>query len=274
MMISFLPNGLEFVFALAFLGTLSGFLAGLLGVGGGFVLVPGLYAIFQMKGYHSASIMHSCIGTSLSVIVFTGLSSARAHWKKNALNTALLPRIGAGIILGAFLGTAVAAELSSQMLQLIFTLSITALSMIMIFDPAHLYSANTPPPFPALAGAGVAIGFISTLMGIGGATLSVPFMRFFKTPIHTAIGTASALGILISIPATLGYILIGLNDIERPPLSLGYIHVPAWLLLTAFAFMMAPLGAWTAHKIPVTPMRKIFAIFMIGIALKMGVELL
>ena len=256
------------------LGAVAGFLAGLLGIGGGVVLVPGLYAIFSLLGFHSPYLMHIAVGTSLAIIVPTGFSSARSHWKKGAVDLELVRQIGSGIFIGVILGTLVISGLSGDTLKMIFASAILILALIMLFNPARFELVSQMPKQPVPGLAGVVIGGISTLIGIGGATLSVPFMSLCKVPIHRAIGTAAALGLVISVPATLGSILIGWSEPSRLPLSLGFVNVAAWLCIIPVSVMVAPLGAWAAHKVPVKALKRGFAVFMIVVSIKMWAGLI
>lgn len=258
-----------FALGLIALGALSGFLAGLFGVGGGVVLVPGLYALFTLLGFEHEMLMHLCVGTSLAIIVPTGLSAARAHHRRGSVDFDLLKTIGPGIVVGVITGAALAAFLTGDALKLIFALTISALAVLMILDPARFQLVSHMPRQPVPSIAGVIIGHISTLIGIGGATLSVPFMSICHVPIRTAIGTAAALGLFISIPAMIGFVLIGFTEDELPPFSFGFVNGLAWLAIVPSSVLIAPLGARLAHRLPVSLMRKGFAIFMIVVAAKM-----
>lgn len=265
---------LALITLLAALGGAAGFMAGLFGVGGGVILVPGIFYVFRFLDFPPDQLMHLAVGTSLAVIVPTGFSSALAHHKKGGVRFDLLKMIGIGVVIGVVIGTITADRLSGESMKLIFACAIICLAMIMIADPSRfkIFSGMPPAPIPAFAGG--FIGFISTLIGIGGATLSVPFMTMCKVPIRQAIGTASALGLTISVPAAPGFILIGLGEPGLPPLSLGYVNLPAWAVIVPASVLAAPWGAWAAHKIPVPMMRKVFAAFMVVIALHLAVEMM
>lgn len=258
---------------LAGLGALAGFLAGLLGVGGGIVLVPGIFFILETMrgriGFGAADLIHVAVGTSLAVIVPTGLSSAMAHRRRDSVDFDLVRRIGIGVIAGVAAATVVADGLSGAAMKTIFAAALLGLAGLMFLDPARFrFRDRLPPqPFPALAGA--LIGGFSALVGIGGATLSVPYMSLHGVPMRRAVGTASALGLVIALPAAFGFILIGLDAPERPPFSLGYVNVLAWGCIVPLSVLVAPLGARAAHKVSVTALRKGFALFMVAVALNM-----
>lgn len=255
--------------ALTALGVVAGFLAGLLGVGGGIVLVPSLFYLFTFLGFESPYLMHIAVGTSLAIIVPTGFSSARAHWKKDAVDMSLVKNIGSGIVIGVVIGTFVIASLSGESLKMVFATALLVLAFIMLLNPARFRIANGIPSQPWSGLAGKVIGGISTLIGIGGASLSVPFMTLCGIPIHRAIGSAAAMGLIISIPATLGSIIIGWDAPERLPFSIGFVNIAAFLCIIPTSVLSAPLGAWVAHKIPVRPLKQGFAMFIIFIALRM-----
>lgn len=254
------------------LGGVAGFLAGLLGVGGGLVLVPGLFFSLSALGYDSIHLMHMAVGTSLAIIIPTGLTSARAHAKRGAVRMDLVRKIGPGILLGVAFGTVLAAQISGEHLKLIFAVVLFFLSLLMMVDSTRFHCAKDVPGQPWAIMAGGVIGGLSSLMGIGGATISVPYMTLCRVAIHQAIGTASALGLVIAIPAALGYVVIGWGagtDNALPPLSLGYVNMLAFFLIVPFSVFAAPWGARAAHCISVGHLRKIFALFLIIVALRM-----
>ncbi len=260
------------------LGCFAGFLAGLLGVGGGIILVPGLYMIFEALseklGFSTENLMHVCVGTSLAIILPTGWSSARAHKKRGAVDQELVKKLGVGIVIGVVSATAVASDLSSDALKMIFATAMLFLAGIMMADHQKYKLGDTLPPQPYTGLAGYVIGVLSALIGIGGATLSVPYMSLYGVPIHRAVGSASALGLVISIPAALGYVYIGLGKEGLPPFSLGYVNFLAWLCVIPASMLMAPVGAKTAHSVSVKRLKIIFAIFIVIVALNMWRKIL
>jgi uncharacterized membrane protein YfcA len=251
------------------LGGVAGFLAGLLGVGGGLVLVPGLFFSLSALGYDSDHLMHLAVGTSLAIIIPTGLSSALSHAKRKSVRMDLVWRIGPGILAGVGLGTLIAAWISGDDLKLVFGTALLFLSGLMLIDSTRFHFAPDVPGQPWVTLAGGGIGTLSALMGIGGATVSVPYMTLCRVPIHQAVGTASALGMVISIPAATGYAIIGWGVGDLPPLSLGYINLLAFFLISPFSILAAPWGARTAHSISVHALRKVFAGFLVIISLRM-----
>ncbi len=255
--------------ALAALGCVAGFMAGLLGVGGGVVLVPGLLFIFEHLGLGSDALIHVCVGTSLSLIIPNGLMSARSHMQKGAVDFSLVRSIGIGVLAGVGIGTLIADNIAGEQLQGVFAVAVVLLAILMVVNPARFFDFGGMPRAPWPSVAGVGIGSISSLIGIGGGSLSVPFMSLCNVAIHRAIGTASALGVVIAVPGTIGFILIGWGEVGRPVLSLGYVNMLAWILILPTSLLFVKVGAATAHKAPVGLMRKIFAGFLVIIAIKM-----
>lgn len=260
--------GLLVGFLLA-LGGIAGFLAGLLGIGGGVVLVPGLYFGLQYLGFESEALMHVAVGTSLAVIIPTGLSSARAHARRGAVDTELVKTIGPGIIAGVAAGTWIAHYINETGMTLFFAFAVTVLALVMVVNPARFTPFSGVLPRFWMGLSGFVIGVFSSLMGIGGATISVPWMAMCRVPMHRAVGTASALGIIIAIPAALGFIYIGWDADGLPPFSLGYINFLAWPLIIPASVLAAPWGVKCAHAVSVDRLRQFFAGFLILIAGKM-----
>lgn len=254
---------------LAVMGVGAGFLSGLLGVGGGIILVPGLYYVLTHAGVSADVAMHMAVGTSFAVIVPTGLSSVRAHCKRGAVDFALVRLMGTGVFLGVVIGTLVAARLPGAGLMVVFASALLLMALLMLADPGRWFkNAHMPKkPWPGVAGFG--IGSISSLMGIGGASLSVPFMTICGVPIHRAVGSAAALGLVISVPAVIGYMLIGWGHAALPPFTIGYISALAWISITPLSVLVAPLGARVAHNVSVAWLRQYFAFFLFFIACKM-----
>lgn len=255
---------------LLFLAAVAGFLAGLLGIGGGLVLVPGLYFIFTFLGYEGDNLMHLAVGTSLVTIIATGLSSARSHWKRGGVRFDLVKKIGVGIVIGVGIGTFVASSVSSLILQIIFAVALVFFAILMQLNPEKIKLFDDVPnqPWPGLAG--TVIGTISTLMGIGGAALNVPYMTLNNVPIQKAIGTASAIGLCVAIPGMVGFFFIGLGDTANlPPYSFGYLNLLAAGIIIPVTVLMAPLGVRVAHGISTKRLRLVFSIFMIIISVRM-----
>ncbi len=254
------------------LGASAGLLAGLLGVGGGIIIVPMLTFLFSSQHLPDAHVAHMAIGTSLATIAFTSISSMRSHHARGAVEWGIFRRISPGILTGTLVGAWVAAQLSTSFLKVFFVVFIVYVSIQMFLE------ANPSPRKPAgglkMFGFGSLIGGISALVGIGGGTMSVPFLIWHSVPIRSAIGTSAAIGFPIAISGTLGYILNGLGETTLPPYSLGYIYLPALFGVSLMSILTAPLGAKIAHRVPVKALKKGFACFLILVAGKMLMGLL
>lgn len=259
---------LPLLLPLCSIGLIAGLLAGMMGIGGGIVLVPGLYYSFTALGYDPDIMMHMAVGTSLMIMVPTALSSARAHWQKNAVRTDLVRSIGPGILTGVVIGTGFAAMISGEGLKLFFAIAIAVLAFFMFLEPGRLKLLREMPSAMWRYVAGTVIGTVSCMMGIGGAVMNVPFMRMGQVPIHSAVGTAAALGLFVSIPGVIGFSLIGHGIEGRPPFSLGYAHIPASVIIAPVSVLCAPVGAMLAHWLPVKTMQRVFALFMMIVAVQ------
>ena len=249
-------------------GAVAGILAGLLGIGGGLVIVPML--VFCMTGQNVPEeyIMHFALGTSMASIMFTSVSSFWAHHKRGAVHWDVVKRIVVGIFLGTFLGTCVAARLSNNFLKGFFILFLYYVAIQMLIDKKPKPSRALPGAW-GMFGVGNIIGAVSSLVGIGGGTLSVPFMVWCNIPVHHAIGTSAAIGFPIAIAGTIGYITNGLNVPGLPAGSLGYISLSALAGIAAASIFTAPLGVRLAHWLPVPRLKRIFAGLLLIVATRM-----
>lgn len=254
-------------------GAVAGLLAGLLGVGGGVVIVPALVFAFTGLGYPSQHIMHLALGTSLASIMFTSVSSFRAHHRRGAVLWNVVKTITPGILFGTYAGTYLASMLSSDFLQGFFIVFLywVSLQMLLNIKPKP---KRTLPGWPGMFGAGTTVGGLSALVGIGGGSLSVPFMTWCNVPMHTAVGTSSAIGLPIAVAGAVGYLVNGLSAQGLPAMTLGYISIPALVGVAAMSVLTAPLGARLAHALPVGRLKKIFALLLIITATRMLVSLL
>lgn len=253
-------------------GAFAGLLAGLFGVGGGLVIVPVLSFIFAAEGFPEAQILHLALGTSLASILFTGFASARAHGLRGALDWRVLQCITPGILIGTFAGSTFAAQLHSRPLTIFFIVfeMYVATQMLLGFRPKP---ERQLPGFMGLSVAGLGIGLVSSLVGIGGGTLSVPFLTWTNLPLHTAIGTSAAIGLPIALAGTIGYALNGFGVASLPPYSIGFIYLPALLGLVLASMLTAPLGARLAHQLPVRYLKQLFALLLYFLALRMAFAL-
>jgi len=255
------------VLQLLVLGLCGGFLAGLLGIGGGMVLVPFLTVIMAKQGVEAGLAVKMAIATGMATIVFTSLSSVRAHHRRGAVRWDIVRRLAPGIVLGAALASlGVFAALGGQALALVFAVFVAFSATQMWLDKKPAASRTLPGPTGQLA-AGGGIGFFSGLVGAGGGFISVPFLVWCNVALHQAVATSAALGFPIALANSAGYALAGQRVAGLPEASLGYIFLPA-LLVIALASVLggAPLGARAAHALPVKPLKRLFALVLYALA--------
>jgi len=251
-------------FAAVLLGTglVAGVLAGLLGVGGGIVIVPVLFNLFPLLGIDEAVRMHLAVGTSLATIIPTSIMSMRAHHKKGAVDWDLLkswaPAIAVGVLVGAVLG----ASAKGWVLTAVFAVVAIIVSVNMAFRKEGMIVSDRLPGGIIKHVIATVIGFFSVMMGIGGGTLSVPILSAFNYPIRRAVGTASAIGLIIALPGTIGFITSGLGAANLPPFSLGFANGIGFALIVPATMIAAPWGAKIAHAIEPAMLRKAFALFL------------
>lgn len=252
------------------LGAVVGFLSGLLGIGGGVLLVPGLLYGLGAMGYATDDLMHMAVGTSLAVIIPTSISSARAHWRKGAVRIDILKKFAPGVVVGIIAGTIVAKHVSGEGLKMIFACMMMFVAILSSIDTSRFALADGLPA-PLWSGViGACVSFLAMMMGIGGATMTVPYLTLHRVSIKEAVGTASALGIVIAVLGVISFLLSGQGHTGAlPPFSLGYINMMAWILIVPVSVLLAPFGAHYAHKLPVKTLRRFFSVFMFAIALKM-----
>jgi uncharacterized protein len=240
------------------LGAIAGFFAGLLGVGGGAIMVPVLALMFAAQGFPDVHLMHLALGTSMAAIVFTSISSLRAHHRHGAVQWPIVKSIAPGILLGTFAGAQLASLIPTRPLAIFFTVFMSYIAFQMLANIKPKPARQLPGAIGMFA-VGGGIGAISALVAIGGGSLSVPFMSWCNVKMHNAIGTSAAIGFPIAVAGTIGYLAGGWSATELPPLSFGYIYLPALAACVAVSMLTAPLGAKAAHRLPVATLKKIFA---------------
>lgn len=244
---------------LALLGLCTGFLAGLLGIGGGMIMVPFISAILAARGVAPGLAVKMAIATSMATIIFTSISSVRAHHKRGAVRWDIVRRLAPGIVIGAALASlGVFAMLKGGSLALLFALFVgfSATQMLLDKKPAP---TRTLPGTVGQLGAGGVIGFLSGLVGAGGGFVSVPFMTWCNVAIHNAVATSAALGFPIALANALGYVVAGQGVPDLPAGSLGYVYLPALAVIAVVSVLMAPVGVKAAHALPVKSLKRAFA---------------
>lgn len=263
-----------FILAMLGAGIAGGLIAGLLGVGGGIVIVPVLYFVLGTLGVPADAGIKVAVATSLATIIVTSLSSARSHASRGAVDFALLRSWGVPIIVGVVAGTLLASIVRGWVMTLIFAVVALLVALNMVFRGKGAQVMDDFPNQGVKAGSGVVVGLISAMMGIGGGTLSVPILTAFGFEMRRAVGTAAAIGFLIAIPGTLGYILAGWSAPNVPSGSIGYVNLIAFIAIVPLTALFAPVGARIAHTIPQNLLRYAFAAFLFVTSARMFLDLL
>jgi len=259
---------IEWVLSFLLLGAMVGFIAGLLGVGGGGIMVPVLTALFLKQGVHIDNVMHLALGTSMAAIIVTSFSSLRAHQRHGAINWKIVKIMSLGVIIGTFVSTFLASCLSSLYLATFFT-TFMAYTAFKILFSKQTNTANRHISNTNLFTSSTGIGAISALVSIGGGSLTVPYLVSKNINIKKAIGTSAAIGLPISVAGTLGYLINGWGNNTHYEYSLGFIYLPAVFFISITSFITAPYGAKLAQHLPVKILKKIFALLLISFSLKM-----
>lgn len=259
---------MEWWWAYLAIGAAVGFLAGLLGIGGGMVMVPMLFFVFSAKGFPPEHLMHYALATGLATIAFTSLSSVLAHHRRGGVDWRVALAMAPGIVAGSLAAALVAGFVPTRPLAVFFT-------AFMFYASAQMFFEAKPVPTRGLSGApglfaaGAGIGGVSSILAAGGAFLSIPFLLRCNVPLRRAIGTAAANGFPIAVAGTIGYVLHGLRVPDLPAGSLGFVYLPALALIVAASIPLAPLGARLAHRLPVRRLRVVFSLMLLALALRM-----
>lgn len=244
---------------LVLLGLCTGFLAGLLGIGGGMIMVPFISAILAHRGVAPGLAVKMAIATSMATIIFTSISSVRAHHKRGAVRWDIVRGLAPGIVIGAALASlGVFALLKGGWLALLFAVFVGFSATQMLLDKKP-EATRTMPGTAGQVGAGSAIGFLAGLVGAGGGFVSVPFMTWCNVSIHNAVATSAALGFPIALANVVGYVIAGRNVPDLPPGSFGYVFLPALGVIAVVSVIMAPVGVKAAHSLPVKSLKRAFA---------------
>ncbi len=251
------------VFAL--LGCIVGFLAGLLGIGGGMTIVPLLTLIFTYEHFPQEHVLHMAIATSMATIVFTSISSVRAHHRLEAVLWPVFWRLAPGMLVGSFLGPQVIGGMSTTLLSAVFAVFAGFIATSMLFDRKPKPTRELPGR-AGLFGSGVVIGMVASVVGAGGGFLSVPLLTACNVRIRNAVGTSAALGLPIAIAGTIGFIVAGFRQSDLPPYTVGFIYLPGLIAIVAASIVMAPIGARLSHQWPVKYLRRAFACLLYAVA--------
>ena len=247
------------------IGGVVGFIAGLLGIGGGMTMIPLLTLIFTRQHFPPEHVLHIAVATSLATIVFTSISSVRAHHAHDAVVWPIFWKLGPGILIGSLIGPQIVSGLSTSTLAAVFA-AFTAFTATRLLRDAKPKPSRALPGALGMLGVGGALGTLSSMVGAGGAFISVPFMTACNVRIHNAVATSAALGLPIAVAGTVGYLLAGSRVADLPPHTIGYVNLPALFAIATASVLAAPAGARMAHRWPVPRLRRAFAVLLYAIA--------
>ena len=249
------------------LGAVAGLMAGLFGIGGGLIIVPVLAMLFAAQGFPAELVMIMSVATSLATIVLTSVFSVLAHHRLDSVLWAKVLALGPGIMVGAAVGSVVADHISGGVLRFIFTIYLLGVGVQMALQLKPKPGQQKPSKEMDLVVSGL-IGLLSSLLGIGGGTLIVPFLVHYQTPMRNAVAIASACGLPIAIVGTIGYAILG-KDMQLPDWSLGYIYIPSFAGIVLTSTYTAPIGAKLAHKLPAEELKRYFSLLLFIMAAKL-----
>lgn len=259
---------METILIYLIVGVFAGLVAGMFGVGGGLIIVPALSILFESQGVASWSYVHLAVGTSLATIVVTSIASLRTHHRHQAVRWDLFRSLTPGIVVGALLGAVVAKYLPTAALRVVFGVFELIVSIQIGLNLMASPHRRLPPP-RVLSAVGAVIGVISSVVGIGGGTLTVPYLVWCNVSIRHAVGTSSACGLPISIAGAVGFVAAGWGEPGLPGGSTGFLYWPAFSGIAVASLFLAPLGARLAHTLPVDILRRIFAGFLAVLGVRM-----
>ncbi|MEM9668746.1 MAG: sulfite exporter TauE/SafE family protein [Pseudomonadota bacterium] len=255
----------QFVGVLTAAGIFAGFVAGLFGIGGGFVVVPALLLVFSVFGVDPEMVTHVAIGTSLATIIVTSLRSVSAHHKRGAVDFAIIRDWTPGLVIGVIVGLILANFMDGRSLKWIFSIGVFLMGIHFI-KPLYVPKPTEESRMPeggALWSISSFLGGFSALLGIGGGTIAVLVMTACGRPIHRAIATAAGFGTVIALPGAIGFALLGLGESGLPVGSVGYVNIIAFAAITAMSFLTAPLGARAAHSLDAVALKRVFGVYLI-----------
>ncbi len=262
---------MEFILHYLLIGAFAGLLAGLLGVGGGLIIVPFLAWVFVQQGVEAQWVMHLAIGTSLATIIFTSISSILAHHRKAAVHWNLFWVLVPGIVVGSWLGAQFARLVDSGFLQYFFATFELLVAIQMGFGllpDAQVQVANRGRH----GAAGGVIGAVSAVVGIGGGTMTVPWLVWNRVAVHQAVGTSAAVGLPIALFGAAGFIWAGWGTTRLPEWSSGFVYWPSFLGIVVMSVLAAPLGAVLAHRLPAAQLKRFFALFLLLLSVWMFIR--
>ena len=256
------------VVSFAIIGVLTGFLSGLIGIGGGIIMIPCLLLVFNYIDIPPQNYMHLAIGTSLAAMVFNTLSASYSHYRKKAVFFHIIKPMSIGIVLGAFIGVSITRVLSSQFLQVFFGVFECLLGLHFFWPNKKAMKKKPLPKFWSLSAIAFSVSTLSIILGIGGGLLNVPILNYFHVPVKKAIGTSSALSFLTSCFGVASFLLIGKNT-PKTPENIGFFYIPAFIIISIGSFFAAPYGVKLAHHLPTKNLKKVFGSILLIAGLSM-----
>jgi uncharacterized membrane protein YfcA len=260
---------IEMILVMLAVGSIAGFIAGLLGIGGGMIIVPVVLWVLQMKGLGRIEhAQHLAVGTSFAIMVFTTFSSVMAQQRKGSVDWAVVRRMAPGMVVGVMIGSMLAKRLSNEALQVFFIVFVVLVALKTLTDAKPKPTRSLPGP-AGLAAVGSLFGMASSWVGIGGGSLSVPFMLYCNVPVRTAVGTSAGLAWPIAVAGAVGYLYSGWNVAGLPEGTLGFWYLPAVAVLSVATMLFAPLGVKAAHKLPPEKLKLAFGVLLLVIAARM-----
>ena len=262
---------LQLLIIFASLGVVAGLLAGALGLGGGVVIVPALLLVFHLLGFDPAVLVQAAVATSLATIVVTSVSSVRSHHQQGNVRWPLVFRLGAGIVVGAFVGGLLAGNMPGALLARFFGVFAILVSLQMLFSGGGANDQRPEKVWPTslLVASGSVIGLVSSMFGIGGGSMTVPLLNALRVKMQQAVAVSAACGLPIAVAGGLGFVLVGWGDERLPTGSVGFIYLPAVLAIVLTSYPMARVGARLAHRLPATTLRRGFAVVLMLIGLRL-----
>ena len=260
---------IEMILVMLAVGSIAGFIAGLLGIGGGMIIVPVVLWVLQMKGLGGIEhAQHLAVGTSFAIMVFTTFSSVMAQQRKGSVDWAVVRRMAPGMVVGVMIGSMLAKRLSNEALQVFFIVFVVLVALKTLTDAKPKPTRSLPGP-AGLAAVGSLFGMASSWVGIGGGSLSVPFMLYCNVPVRTAAGTSAGLAWPIAVAGAVGYLYPGWDVAGLPEGTLGFWYLPAVAVLSVATMLFAPLGVKAAHKLPPEKLKLAFGLLLLVIAARM-----
>ena len=260
---------IEMILVMLAVGSFAGFVAGLLGIGGGMIIVPVVLWVLQMKGLGGIEhAQHLAVGTSFAIMVFTTFSSVMAQQRKGSVDWAVVRRMAPGMVAGVMIGSMLAKRLSNEALQIFFIVFVVLVALKTLTDAKPKPTRSLPGP-AGLGAVGALFGMASSWVGIGGGSLSVPFMLYCNVPVRTAVGTSAGLAWPIAVAGAVGYLYSGWNVAGLPEGTLGFWYLPAVAVLSVATMLFAPLGVKAAHKLPPEKLKLAFGVLLLVIAARM-----